>query len=309
MKTIRTHEDGGPENLRIDDIAMPNPGKGEVRIRVKAIGINPMDWKICSGPPRKMLDLPLPLTPGGDVAGVIDAIGEGVDDWAVGDDVFSLIGLTGAYAEYVVVDSAVIARKPSAISFSEAASMPLVFLTALQGFEADGRNLDGLTVLVHNAAGGVGTAAVQIAKVNGARVIGTASEKNAEYVQSLGADEVIDFRTSPLEGRAQEIDIMMDLVGNEDATRLWQLVKPGGSVIRIAGGADAPKLAEDGGIRVIKIRVSPNGEQLKSIGALIESGALRTEIAEKFTFEQVAAAHALSKNGHVRGKIVLKLDG
>jgi NADPH:quinone reductase-like Zn-dependent oxidoreductase len=306
MKTVRAHAFGGPEQLRLEEAPSPEPGPGAVRVRVLAAAVNPVDWKLLSG--KSPVQVPLPLTPGGDVAGVIDAVGDGVTGWAVGDEVFTLIGLMGAYAGQIVTDAANLARKPDGLDFIEAASLPLVALTAWQAFADEGRDLDGLHVLIHNAAGGVGIAAVQIAKARGARVLATASPANAEFVRELGADQGVDFRTTPLEGFARDVDIMLDMVGNPEATELWSLVKPGGSVVRVAGGADAPKLAEEDGIRVIKTRVRPNGEQLAQIAALVDSGHLRTEIARTFPLDQAMDAQRLSRDGHVRGKIVLTLE-
>lgn len=305
MKTVRAHGFGGPEQLQLDEVADPQPGLGQVRIRVKAVGVNPVDWKLMSG--KSPVPIDLPLTPGGDVAGTVDAVGEGVTDFAVGDDVFALLGLTGAYAEAVVTDAANVAPKPANLGFEEAASLPLVALTAWQGFVADDRDLSGLNILIHNGAGGVGMAAIQIAKARGAYVLASASLANADYVKSLGADEVVDFRVTPVSDTEQKYDIMLDLAGNPEAMELWSLVKTGGSVIRIAGGADAPKLADEGGLRVYKVRVRASGEQLAEIGKLVENGAIRTEVARKFALAEAADAQRLSQTGHVRGKIVLQV--
>lgn len=303
MKIIRAHAFGGPDQLVIDEVALPEPGPGQIRVQVRGVGVNPVDWKLLSG--KAPVLPPLPLVPGGDIAGVVDAIGEGVADVAVGDEVFAHPGLTGSYAEAVLLDPAVTARKPSALSPAEAASLPLVALTAWQGLLADGRDLSGLHILVHNAAGGVGMAAVQIAKAKGARVTGTASASNADYVRSLGADEVVDFRSEPVEGRVQDVDILVDLVGNSKESGLWPLIRPGGSVIRIAGGADAPNVEEVDGVRAYKVRVRPNGEQLRAIADLVDAGSMKVEIARTFPFEEAADALRASMSGHVRGKIIL----
>lgn len=306
MKRVAAHELGGPEQLRYEDAPEPVPGPGQVRVRVHAVAVNPVDWKLLTG--KAPVPIELPHVPGGDIAGKVDAVGDGVTGWAVGDEVFALVGLFGAYAELVVTDAANLARKPAELGFAEAAALPLVALTAWQGFADDGRDLNGLHILVHAAAGGVGSAAVQIAKARGARVLATASAANADFVKSLGADEVVDFRVTPVDGFAKDIDIMLDLVGNPQAAELWALVKPGGSVVRIAGGADAPRLADEGGIRLIKTRVRPNGAQLAEIAGLVERRQLRPEVSRTFPFEQAADAQRLSREGHVRGKIVLTLQ-
>jgi len=303
MKIIRAHAFGGPDQLVIDEVALPQPGPGQIRVQVRGIGVNPVDWKLLSG--KAPVLPPLPLVPGGDIAGVVDAVGEGVSGVAVGDEIFAHPGLTGGYAEAVLIDPAAAARKPVALTPAEAAGLPLVALTAWQGLAADGRDLSGLHVLVHNAAGGVGMAAVQIAKARGARVTGTASPANADYVRSLGADAVVDFRAEPVAGQPQDVDILVDLVGNSKESGLWSLIRPGGSAIRIAGGADAPNVEEVEGVRAYKVRVRPNGEQLRAIAGLVEQGCLKVEIARTYPFEEAAEALRASMSGHVRGKIIL----
>ena len=304
MKLVRIHDYGGPEQLKYEDAERPAAGPGQVLVRVAAGSVNPVDWKLRSGAAKAMVPLPMPTVLGGDLAGVIETVVDGVTGWSAGDEVFALIGLIGAYAEYVAIDASMIARKPMNLDFQAAASLPLVALTAWQAFVEDGRDLVGLTVLVHNAAGGVGSVAVQIAKAKGARVIATASAKNADFVTTLGADEVVDFREVPVASHARNVDIMLDLVGNAAAVELWSLIKPGGSVVRIAGGADAAKLAEEGGIRVIKTRVRPNGGQLAEIARLVEDGAIRAQVAASFPLAKIGEAQELSRGGNVRGKIV-----
>lgn len=307
MRIVRAHGFGGPEQLMVEEIEAPQPGPGQVRIAVEAASVNPVDWKLLTG--KAPVNPPLPLVPGGDVAGIIEAVGPDAGGWKVGDSVMALLGLTGAYAEAVVTDAAYIAPLPKGLSHAEAAGLPLVALTAWQGFAADGRALASLHVLVHNGAGGVGNAAIQIAKARGARVTATASEANAAFVRDLGADVVVDFRSTRIEGRARDVDILLDLVGNSRETGMWALVRDGGSVIRIAGGADAPANAEEDGVRAYKVRVRPDGAQLKEIGGLAERGLVRTVIAATYALADAAQALAHSKSGHVRGKIVLVPDG
>lgn len=306
MKRVAIYDFGGPEQLVYEDAERPVPGPGQVLVRVGACSVNPVDWKIRSGAARAVVRDPLPAILGGDLAGTIESLGDGVTDWSVGDAVYAQVGLLGAYAEYVAVDASALGRKPDDLTFVEAASLPLVALTIWQGFDADGRDLSGLKVLIHNAAGGVGTIGVQIAKALGAYVVGTASAANADYVAQLGADEVVDFRTTDVASRGRDIDILVDLVGSADALALWSLVKPGGSVIRIAGGADAAPFEEKDGLRAYKIRVRPDGAQLTRIAGLVEQGRIKPEVARVFPLAEAAAAHVISQAGHVRGKIVLE---
>lgn len=306
MKIIRAHAFGGPEQLTIDEVDLPEPGPGQLRLRVRGIGVNPVDWKLLSG--KAPVLPPLPLVPGGDVAGTVDAVGQGVEGWEVGDPAFAHPGLMGGYAEAIVLDAAKCAPLPAGLDPAQAAGLPLVALTAWQGLLADGRDLSDLHVLVHNAAGGVGSVAVQIVKAKGGRVTGTASAANAAYVRELGAAEVVDFRVEQPESWEPKVDVLLDLVGNSQESGLWSLVKPGGSVIRIAGGPKAPDFEEVGGVRAYKVRVRPNGAQLREIAALVEAGLLSLEIAETHGFEQAAEALRASMSGHVRGKIVITAD-
>ena len=306
MKIVRAHMFGAPDQLLVEDVPVPQPGPGEVRIAVRAVGVNPVDWKLLTG--KAPINPPLPLVPGGDVAGVVDAVGAGVAGWRIGDRVMALIGLTGAYAAAIVTDAANLAPVPESLSFEEAAGLPLAGLTAWQGLAADGRDLDGLHLLVHNGAGGVGNAAIQIARARGARVTATASAANAGFVHSLGAETVVDARAAPVESLPGDIDILMDLVGDSLETGLWARVKPGGSVIRIAGGADAPPQEERDGVRGLKVRVRPDGTALHALSDLAAKGALHTSIAKVLPLEEAAKALHLSKSGHVRGKIVLIVD-
>ncbi|WP_068076642.1 NADP-dependent oxidoreductase [Novosphingobium lentum] len=306
MRIVRAHEFGGVDKLVLDTIDAPAPGPGQVRIAVRAMGVNPVDWKLLSG--KAPVLPPLPLVPGGDVAGVVDAVGEGVTGFARGDRVFAHPGLTGGYAESIVLVDDIVAPIGGDITCPQAAAIPLVALTAWQAFAADGRDLSGLKVLVHNAAGGVGSVAVQIAKARGAHVIGSASDANAEFVRGLGADEVVDFRNTSPGSMARDMDVLLDLVGNSLESGLWALVREGGSVLRVAGGATAPAEEVVDGVRSYKVRVRPNGAQLRELSAMMDRGELRADIAATFPLAAATDALRLSMVGHTRGKIVLTAD-
>lgn len=307
MKAVRIHDFGGPEVLRYEDVPEPQVGPGEVLIRVRASSVNPVDWKLRSGAAKAIVQFPMPFQTGGDVAGVVVQVGAGVTAFAPGDEVFALLGLIGASAELVAVAADKVARKPANLSFEEAASLPLVALTAWQGLLGDGRSIAGKHVLVHNAAGGVGSVAAQIAKAQGARVLATASAKNADFVRGMGADEVVDFRVTPVASHAQDVDVLLDLVGDQQALELWALVKPGGVVIRIAGGADADALAQQGGLTIIKARVQPNGAQLAQIADLVARGAIRPHVSASYPLAEIGAAQEASRAGHIRGKVVVRI--
>jgi len=307
MKIVRIHEYGGPERLVFEDAPAPVAGPGQVLVAVKAISVNPVDWKVCAGALKAVPNFALPQTPGGDIAGTVAALGAGVEGLAVGDAVYAFIGLTGAYAEQVAVAASSVARKPENLSFEEAAAVPLAALTAWQGLLKDGRDLAGLHVLVHGAAGGVGSAAVQIAKAKGARVTATASAKNAALVTELGADAVVDYRVMPVSGAAKDVDIVLDCVGDSLGFSLWALIRGAGTLARVAAGRDDPKPAEEAGITVTQVRVQPSAGQLGELAALAEAGAFRPVIAKVLGFAEARAAMELSREGHTVGKIVMRV--
>jgi NADPH:quinone reductase-like Zn-dependent oxidoreductase len=306
MKAIQIHEYGGPEVLKFEDLALPSPAADEVLIHVHAMGVNPVDWKLRSGAARKHLELPMPCILGGDLAGVVEAAGSSVANFKAGDAVYALRGLIGAYAQYVAIKAAMAAPKPKNMSDIEAASVPLVALTAWQGLFEHGKLESGKTVLVHAAAGGVGMFAVQFAKAKGARVIGTASARNRDFVRSLGADEVIDYQSAPFENGVSGVDMVIDVMGGENAERSIGVLKPGGVLVSIAPASPAAaQKAAEANVKAIPMRVHPDGGQLREITALIEAGKVKTTIAATFPLAEAGRAQELSKEGHTRGKIVL----
>jgi NADPH:quinone reductase-like Zn-dependent oxidoreductase len=306
MKAMQIHEYGGPEALRLDELPRPSPAADEVLIRVHAMGVNPVDWKLRSGAARKHMELPMPCILGGDLAGVVEEAGSAVRGFKPGDAVYAMRGLLGAYAEYVAIKATMAALKPTNMNFVEAASVPLAALTAWQGLFEHGKLQPGQTVLVHAAAGGVGMFAVQFAKAKGARVIGNASAKNADFVRSLGADEVIDYRSAPFEKTSGGVDLVIDVLGGESAERSIGVLKPGGVLISISPASPATaQKAADAGVKAVAVRVHPDGGQLREITALIEAGKVKTSIAATFPLVEAGRAHELSKEGRTRGKIVL----
>lgn len=306
-KAIRFHDYGGPEVMRFEDVEQPAPKEGEILVRIHAVSVNSVDWKIRSGLVRKRFDLPLPIIPGGDLSGEVAAVGAAVNDFAVGQSVFAMIGLWGAYAEHAAFNASMAARKPASIDHVHAASVPLAGLTAWQALYEQGALKSGQRVFVHAAAGGVGGFAVQLARVAGAEVIASASAQNADYVRSLGADEVIDFRVDSAEPYMGSVDLVFDLVGGDASIRSLALLKPGGALLAVAAPSQA--LKEEGeklGRRVLGMQVRPDGAQLARIAALIDAGKVTTTVAAVFPLAEASAAQELSKLGHTRGKIILR---
>ncbi|HXX18604.1 MAG TPA: NADP-dependent oxidoreductase [Candidatus Acidoferrum sp.] len=306
MKAVRIHEYGGPEVLRYEDAPRPEPGPGEVLIRVHAASVNPVDWKVRAGYAKNMLKYKMPFIPGWDVSGVVETVGSGVSRLKVGDEVYSRpdISRDGTYAEYVVVKESEIALKPKSIDHVHASSIPLAALTAWQAL-FDGAKLSaGQTVLIHGAAGGVGTFAVQFAKMKGARVIATASKRNHDFLRSLGADELIDYNTTKFEDVVHDVDVVLDTITGETADRSYGVIKKGGVYVSILAPPSEEKAAAHG-VRTHHTFVQPNVEQLNEIAKLVDSGKLKLTIEKVFPLAEARAAQELNAQGHTRGKIVL----
>ncbi len=306
-KAIRFHDYGGPEVMRFEEVEQPMPKEGEILVRIHAVSVNSVDWKIRSGLVRKRFNLPPPIIPGGDLSGEVAAVGAAVTDFAAGQSVFAMIGLWGAYAEHAAFDASMAARKPASIDHVHAASVPLAGLTAWQALHEQGALTPGQRVFVHAAAGGVGGFAVQLARVAGAEVIASASAQNADYVRGLGANEVIDFRVDSAEPYMGSVDLVFDLVGGDASIRSLALLKPGAALVAVAAPSQA--LREQGeklGRRVLSLQVRPDGAQLARIAALIDAGKVTTTVAAVFPLAEASAAQELSKLGHTRGKIILR---
>ena len=308
MQAIRFHSYGSPEVLVLEEAPRPQAGAGEVLIRVHAAGVNPIDWKVRAGHVKDWLPHRLPLIPGWDVSGVVEAVGPGVSAFKIGEPVYGMLDFMrhGAYAEYVAARTEDLGRKPRSIDHIEAAAVPLAALTAWQAlFEVAGL-APWHTVLIHGAAGGVGHFAVQFAKWKGAKVIGTASAGNESFLRELGADEVIDYRTTRFEEVVREVDVVLDLIGGDTQQRSWQVLKKGGILVATLGIA-SPEAAREHGVRGEGVRVHADTVQLSQIAALIDAGDLKPAVTTVLPLAEAARAHELSQTGHVRGKIVLQV--
>ncbi len=307
MRALVTHEWGDPEQMRLEQVPRPEAGDGELLVRVEAAGINPVDWKTRrSGGLMASRGVAPPVILGWDISGVVEAVGAGVDGFAVGDEVFGLPlfpKVAGGYAEYVAAPAADLAHKPSNITHVEAASLPLAALTALQAIDI-AELAAGQLILVHAAAGGVGSLAVQIAKARGARVAGTASTSNQDTLRELGVDLPIDYTTTQFEDVVHDADVVLECIGGETRQRSWGVLRRGGIMVSILG----PLPQEDAdahGVRGTNMLVHPSGAQMAQIAELVTSGALRPLVQEVFPFARAADAHRASETGHARGKLVL----
>ncbi|WP_328322661.1 NADP-dependent oxidoreductase [Kribbella sp. NBC_00382] len=312
MQAVVAQGIGGPEVLSLQEVERPVPGLTEILVRVHAAGINPTDWKARALGGR-LADGDSPVILGYDVAGVVEEVGGGVTWLRVGDEVLGMPRfpvLPGGYAEYVVAPSRQFVRKPAALSFEQAAGLPLAALTAWQGLVDTARLSSGQRVLVHAAAGGVGHLAVQIAKSLGAYVIGTASAPKHDFVRSLGADEVIDYRGVDFVDvlRERPVDVVFDPIAGDTSLRSVHVLKDAGTLVSILDVEDdAAAEAKRRGIHADFTLVEPDRLALTAITDLVEQGRLRVEIDSVFPLAEAADAHRRGETNQASGKIILRV--
>lgn len=315
IQAIRVHQYGGPEQLVLEQIPCPEPQAGEALLRVHAAGVLPADWKMRQGFFRDFAPVTFPFVPGSAVAGIVEKIGPGVTTFQEGQAVFGR-STRGAYTGYTIVEVeppalkpgtfSLLALKPEALSFDEAATISGGATTAWQALFADGALQEGQRVLIHGAAGGVGSFAVQFARWKGAHVVGTVSTTNLAFVRSLGAETVIDYTTTPFEQVVHDVDLVLDTIGGETLRRSFEVVKRGGTLVSLLE-RPARELAQERGIRAMKNAALPTSEHLRAIAQLIEEGQVKPAIARTFPLSQAPQAQELSQSGHGRGRIVLHI--
>jgi NADPH:quinone reductase-like Zn-dependent oxidoreductase len=322
MKAVRLLEYGG--HLTFNDVPTPTIARDEVLVKVRCTAVNHLDLVEASGRLKQILPIDLPWIPGHEFSGVVEQIGSDVETYAPGDAVFGTTSGMGAYAEYLAVKAMVIARKPSNLSFEEAASVPVASQTAWQGTFTHAHLKKGQTILVHGGAGAVGAYAVQLASHAGATVIATASGDNEAYLNSIGVSRVIDYRETQFETVLQEkVDVVFDLVGGDTQKRSFLVLKEGGNLV----SATQPISQEEAAAHRVSgmmMRLAPSGDMLGRIGRLLEEGAIRTDVATVYALQDVADAwkdiagnlpgvHGMSPSGpgaarrKSHGKIVLRV--
>jgi NADPH:quinone reductase-like Zn-dependent oxidoreductase len=297
MQAVVMHETGDPDVLRYEEAERPEPGNGEVLIRVRAVSVNPIDWKYRRGLAEKQL----PAVLGSDVSGTVEV--SRAEGFAEGDEVFGFAA-SGGYAEFATAPAALIARKPAGVSHEQAAALPVAGLTAWQALFDRGGLERGQTALIAGGAGGVGHLAVQFAKLAGARAIGTGSSRNRDFVLGLGAEEYVDYTQQDVAEAVSGVDVAFDTVGGETTQSLLPTLREGGILVTIAA-APPTEAAGERGVRAELLVMSPSSEQLARIVGLVATGDVRVEIAETVPLKEVQRAHELSESGHTRGKIVL----
>lgn len=305
-KTIRHY--GGPEVLTLEEVGQPEPGPEEVLIRVRAAGVNPIDWKIREGELKDSGFHQLPLIPGWDVAGEVFEVGNRVDRFAVGDAVYALLDMkqNGSYAEYVTASIDWTAKKPETLDYIMAASVPMAALTAYEALNK--MNIKkGDRVLIHGAAGAVGSFAMQLAYLRGAYVIGVASSGDSAFLSTLGAEEALAYDSAPFENLVDEVDAVLDVIGGDILERSWRVIKPGGILISTVEEPTPSEEALRKKIRSEMMLVTPDGNLLTEISRLIDSGELKVRVSAVMPLVEAEKAQEIARGFHHRGKVVLQV--
>ena len=318
--------------MEMVELPRPKPGPGELLVRVRAAGVNPLDYKIRDGLVKVLLPFSFPLVLGTDLAGDVEATGPGVTKFKQGDAVFAHLDhdRIGAFAEYALVRESAAARKPVRLDYTQAASLPLVGLTAWQTLIELARLKAGQKVLIHAGSGGVGTFAIQLAKHLGAQVATTASAKNHALVSSLGADVAIDYQTSRFEAVVNDQDVVLDTQGGDTLIRSFEVVKPGGVVVTIGGRPDGKfarawglslplvwilgflnrkvdRLARERRVRFEYLFMRASGDQLERLGALVDQGVIKPVLDKVFPLQAAAEAISYVESGRAVGKVVIRV--
>jgi NADPH:quinone reductase-like Zn-dependent oxidoreductase len=330
LKAARIHAYGDPDQLRVEEVDDPVAGPRDLLIRVHASSVNPVDAKIRSGSQRGAVRLKLPWILGMDVSGVVEAVGEQVEGFAVGDEVYAspTHRRPGTYAELVAIEADAVAAKPETLTHVEAASLPLVGLTAWDCLVGAAKLEAGETVLIQAGAGGVGTVAVQLARALGARVATTCSGRNVDFVRELGADVAIDYTETKFEEAIDGCDVVLESMGGAIHGRSLKVLRRGGRLVSINSGLPAAtarwgpnlalaavglrllgrKIAGLGrGVKVSTVVRKPSGAHLAELAALVDAGEIRPVVAEVFPLERIADAHRAIETGRTRGKNVIQV--
>ncbi len=310
MKAAQINGYGGPDVMKtVDGVLKPTAGAGQVLVEIYDTAANPFDWKVREGQVKEFIPLQFPAILGGDVAGTVAEIGEGVTGFEVGQAVYGMAnaaGGQGSFAEFTPVKAEQLAPKPSSIDFTAAATLPLVSVSAYQAL-VDHIDLQaGQKILIHGGAGGIGSLAIQIAKSLGAYVATTASSAEADFVKSLGADEVIDYQTQDFSTMLKDYDAVFDTVGGETNTKSYTILKKGGALVSMVQPVDEA-LAKQYGVQYTQQSSKPTVERLTKIAELVDSGALKAHVDKVFPLDQAAEALEYLKTNHPRGKVVIQI--
>jgi NADPH:quinone reductase-like Zn-dependent oxidoreductase len=304
MKAIRIHQYGDASTLKLEEVPSLSIAADQVLVRVRDAGVNPIDWKIRQGYLKNVMPAAFPMTVGQDFAGEVSQRGKSVKQFAVGDRVFGFA--QGTYAEYAVAPISTVTAIPGTMDFATAAALPTAGSTALQIVRDVVDPKPGMTILIHGAAGGVGSYATQIAQYLSLRVIGTASGADIDYLKSLGIDEVIDYKRERFEDKVSGLDAVIDLVGGETLARSYSVVKSGGVLATTVQPIDEAA-AKRAGIRAVQVFMKRNAKDLTELARLVEQGAVKPRLGQTMNLSQAKEAQELSETGRTHGKVILKV--
>jgi NADPH:quinone reductase-like Zn-dependent oxidoreductase len=303
MRAERILQTGSPNVIVSENLSKPEPGHGQVLVRVQAAGVGPWDALIREG--KSGMNQPLPLTLGSDLAGIVEAVGPGVSGFKAGDEVYGMTNerFVGAYAEYALASASMLAQKPKRLSFIEAASVPVVAVTAWQMLFEYAHAVAGQTVLILGGAGNVGAYAVQLAKHAGIHMMATAGPRDIEYVRNLGAETVLNYRVTRLDS-LPSVDAVIDTVGGEARENAFSVLKPNGILVTVV----SPEPPQRDGRKVVFFFVDVTTVRLNKITKLLNSGDLVTQVGTVLPLEEARVAHEMLGGApHSRGKIVLQV--
>lgn len=311
MRAAQFSSYGKPGVISVgSDAEPPTPGDGQVLVEVRAASLNPVDTALVSGAMKQMLALEFPAIPGGDFAGVVAEIGPGVRDFRSGDDVYgqagALLGGSGSVAEFTVAGAGFTARQPKTTDFVTAASLPLIGASAIQAVTEHLNVQRGQRILIHGAAGGVGSIAVQIAKHRGAHVIASVFTKDIAYVRKLGADEVIDASTQEFDAVVRDVDGVLDLVRGDTAARSYGVIKRGGVLVSLTAQPDEARMKETG-VRMIAQFTQPTTDRLTRLAELVDAGIVTPNVERTFPLEKAGEAFTYFETDNPRGKVVVTI--
>jgi NADPH:quinone reductase-like Zn-dependent oxidoreductase len=309
MNAVRIHTYGGPEVLTYETVTKPEAGDGEVLVRVHAAGVNPFDWKLRQGYLSGFFNVPFPMVIGWEYSGVVESVGAGVTEFAPGDEVYgrSDIMRDGSAAEYIRTPASMVVHKPKSISHTQAAAIPHAVLAAWAALFDKANIQAGQKILIHAAAGGVGSLAVQLAKWKGLYVIGTASLPNSiALLKELGADEIINYKTQRFEDVVKDVDVVLDLVGDETQQRSWSVLKQGGVLVSLVT-FPSPETAQAHGVTAHMATGDANAHALTEVARLIDEGTVKPIVAQVFQLKEMQQAHEMSATGHTHGKLILQI--
>jgi NADPH:quinone reductase-like Zn-dependent oxidoreductase len=307
VKAARIHSFGSPNVIQIDDLPLPAPDPDQVLVRVAAAGVGP--WDALIREQKSVVNAALPITLGSDFSGIVESVGSDVHNFKAGDAVYGATNpqFIGAYAEYVLASAKMIAIKPKRLSFQEAASVPVVAVTAWQMLFDYANAQSGQSVLIHGAAGSVGAYAVQLARQAGLRIFATASSRDLSFVQGLGADTVIDYKETQFEEAVPQIDIVLDMVGGETRERSFRVIKPGGILVSVVSDA-APPAGAPASVRSVFFLVDVSTERLEKLTELFDRGELKPRVGTVLSLDQAQRAHEMLAGApHAGGKIILNV--